>query len=307
MDKITIIGAGSVGATAAFAMVARDVASEITLVDAHSEKAVGEAMDLEHGMQFAPGSKVSFCDDFGECGAADIVIITAGAAQKPGETRLDLVNKNAAIFKKVIPEIAATAPDAIIMVVTNPVDIMTHFAIEYSGFPVSQVFGTGTTLDSARFRYLLGRHFGVNPSSVHAYIIGEHGDTEFPVWSRAEIGGTNLAGLEGYDPVAMEDIFRRTKNAAYEIISRKGATYYAVGLVVAELCEAVLRDKNQVFPVSTMIDDYYGESGICLSVPAVLGRGGITRKIKITLDPDEQAALHRSASVLREIKIGVRP
>ncbi len=301
MSKVAIIGAGFVGSTAAYAMLIKNIANEIALVDPSGKKAEGEAMDLGQGLQFMTGTKITYCEKFSMCGAADIVIITAGAAQKPGETRLDLVNKNAAIFKEMIPEIAETAPDSIIMIVTNPVDIMTRIAIEYSGFPDSRVFGTGTTLDSARFRYLLGKHYDVSPSSVHAYIVGEHGDSEFPVWSRANIGGVLLRDHAGHDPGVMEDIFKQTRGAAYEIISRKGATYYAIGMVIAQLTDAIIRDKNEVFPVSVMLEDYYGESDVCLSIPAVIGRTGIKRKIPLPLDESEQKALHGSASTLRDI------
>lgn len=301
MDKIAIIGAGFVGSTAAYALMAKNIGSEIMLVDIRGEKAEGEAMDLEHGIQFAPGAKITFSQNYSDCAGADVVVVTAGASQKPGETRLDLVKKNAAIFKDMIPQIAETAPDSVIMVVSNPVDIMTCLTIEYSGFPQSRVFGTGTTLDTARFRFLLGRHFNVNPASVHAYILGEHGDSEFPVWSSASLGCVNLKSLPDYDESKMSDIAAKVKTAAYEIITKKGATYYAIGLAISQLCDAILRDRNDIFPVSCLLEDYYGVSGVCLSIPAVLGREGIVRKIKMCLDDREQENLRASAEVLKKI------
>jgi L-lactate dehydrogenase len=301
MDKIAIIGAGFVGSTAAYALMAGNIGAEIALVDTRGEKAEGEAMDLEHGIQFSSGNKITYSKEYSGCAGANVVVITAGAAQKPGETRLDLVKKNASIFKEMIPQIAANAPDSVLMVVSNPVDIMTYLAIKYSGFPESRVFGTGTTLDSARFRFLLGRHFKVNPSSVHAYILGEHGDSEFPAWSCASIGCVNINTFDDFNDSHMIEIEAKVKNAAYEIIAKKGATYYAIGLVIAHLCEAVLRDRHDIYPVSCLLDDYYGESDVCLSIPAVICRTGIDRKIKIHLHACERESLRNSAAVLKKI------
>ncbi|MFA6449364.1 MAG: L-lactate dehydrogenase [bacterium] len=301
MDKIAILGAGFVGSTTAFALMTRNIGSEIMLIDTRGDKAEGEAMDLLHGIQFAPGARITFSNDYAACEGSNIVVVCAGSAQKPGETRLDLVRKNAAIFKNMIPQVAAAAPDSVIIVVTNPVDILTHLAINYSGFPESRVFGTGTTLDSARFRFLLGRRFKVNPSSVHAYILGEHGDSEFPVWSGASIGGVNIKTLPDFDENEMIAIADKVKNAAYEIIAKKGATYYAIGLAVARLCESILRDGNDIYPVSCLLQDYYGISDVCLSIPAVIGRAGIVRKIKVALHSCEQDSFRNSAAVLKNI------
>ncbi|OQA88092.1 MAG: L-lactate dehydrogenase P [bacterium ADurb.Bin236] len=302
MGKVSIVGAGFVGSTAAYALLLRGVATEITLIDSHGEKAEGEAMDLGHGLQFATGSRIDFCKSVEECGKADVVVVTAGAAQKPGETRLDLARGNANLFADMIPKIAAAAPDAVLLIVANPVDVMTMIAIERSGFPVSRVVGSGTSLDTARFRYMLGKHFDVSPTSVHAHIIGEHGDSEFPVWSGADIGGVPLDKLPDYSKPEMERIFARVRDAAYEIISRKGATYYAIGLVIAQLCSSILKNKNEVYPLSVKIDDYYGESDVCFSVPAALGAGGVSRVLLPELDEREQGWLHNTASTLRGIR-----
>lgn len=305
MTKVAVIGCGFVGSTAAYAMLIRQTASEIAIIDINKEKAAGEAMDLEHGIQFVPGSKVTYGDSYGLCKGADVVVITAGFAQKPGETRLQLVNKNAKIFKEMIPKIVENNEDCVILLVTNPVDIMTYLTLKYSGFPKERVFGTGTTLDSARLRYYLGEHFGASPQSIHAYMLGEHGDSEFPVWSKANVGGQAVQDMEEYSMEKMEEISKKTKNAAYEIIARKGSTYYAIGLVIAEIVGSIIKDENKIFPVSTFIENYYDESDVCLSIPCVVGKGGIKRKIQLPLIPEEQHGLHKSAKALKEVIKGV--
>lgn len=301
MSKVAIIGSGFVGSTAAYAILIKQTASEIALIDIRKKKAEGEAMDLEHGIQFVPGSKITYGDSYELCKGADVVVITAGLAQKPGETRLQLVSKNAKIFKGMIPKITEHNKDCVIVLVTNPVDIMTYLTHKYSGFPKERVFGTGTTLDTARFRYYLGEHFNVNPHSVHAYIFGEHGDSEFPVWSKVSIGGQKVQDMEGYSKEKMDEIFKKTKNAAYEIIAKKGATYYAIGLAIEEIVGAIIKDEDKIFPVSSYLDNYYDESGVCLSTPCVIGRGGIKKRIQLPLNEDEQKSLHKSAEVLKKI------
>ena len=298
--KVAIIGCGFVGSTAAYAMLIKEIANEIVLIDVNREKAEGEALDLEHGIQFVKSGKIIYGNSFDLCAGADVVVITAGLAQKPGETRLDLVSKNAKLFKDMIPKIVEHNKDCVIVVVSNPVDILTYLTIKYSGLPRQRVFGTGTTLDTARLRFYVGEHFGVNPHNVHAYMLGEHGDSEFPVWSNADIAGMNLVHVDGYSKDAMDSIFRKTKNAAYEIISKKGATYYAIGLVITEIVEAVLDDGEKIFPVSTLIDNYYDEGDLCISVPCVVGKGGVKRKIQIPLNGEEQKAFHNSAGILKD-------
>ncbi|HLC65289.1 MAG TPA: L-lactate dehydrogenase [Candidatus Nanoarchaeia archaeon] len=301
MSKVAIIGSGFVGSTTAYALFIKRTASEIAIFDPHREKAEGHAMDLEHGLQFSPGVKITFGDSYDICAGAEIVVITAGAHQNPGETRLDLVSKNSGIFNDMIPKIAKSSPNSIFLIVSNPVDIMTYLALKYSGFPRERVFGTGTTLDTARYRYYLAEHFNVSPQSVHAYILGEHGDSEFPVLSGATIAGLNIKDTWAYDKAKLDDDFKKTKNAAYEIISRKGATYFAIALVIAEIVQSILHDEKRVFPVSTFIENYYDEGDLCMSVPCAIGKGGIQRRIQLPLSEEEQAALHNSAGVLREI------
>lgn len=297
---MAIVGAGFVGATAAYALLIKGVASDIVLVDLKREKAQGEALDLEHGMQFVSGSTITYGDSYDLCKDADVVVVTAGVAQKPGETRLQLVKKNAAIFQEIIPRIATCAPHATLIIVTNPVDVLTYLALKYSGFPRERVFGTGTTLDTARLRYHIGEFFGVSAQSVHAYILGEHGDSEFPVWSLATVGGLRITDVEGYSASGLDMCFRKTKRAAYEIISAKGATYYAIGLVIADLCRAVLNDERKIYPLSVLLDNYYDKGDLCMSVPCVLGRGGIHRRMQLPLNREEQEKLHASAGIVRE-------
>lgn len=300
-SKIAIIGAGFVGSTAAYACLIDGAASEIALIDVNKEKAEGEAMDLQHGLPFKPNVKITFGDNYRLCKDAEIVVITAGAHQEQGETRIDLVNKNSAIFKEMIPQITKHNKNCILLVVSNPLDVLTYLTLKYSKFPKHRVFGSGAILDTARFRYLLGKYFEVSPNSVHAYILGEHGDSSFPVWSTANIAGVNLKYFKKYSRKAMEKIFLETKNAAYEVIAKKGATYYAIGLGIAKIVRAVLSDQNEVLALSSYLKNYHGISGVCLSVPAVVNRNGIKEHIVLPLDSVEKKQLRKSANVINGI------
>ena len=299
--KVAIIGAGYVGSTAAYALLMDGAASEIALIDVNREKAEGEAMDLSHGMQFKPDTKISFGSDYKLCKDAEIVVLCAGAHQKPGETRLDLVKKNSAILKEMVPKIVKNNKDCIILVVANPLDVLTYLTLRYSKFPSSRVFGSGTILDTARFRYMLGEYFEVSPDSVHAYILGEHGDSSFPVWSAANIAGVDLRHFRKYSQKAMGKIYQKTKNAAYEVIAKKGATYYAIGLGIAKIVRSILSNKNNVLALSTYLKNYHGISGVCLSVPCVVNRNGIREQIIIPLNSLEKKQLKKSASVIKGI------
>ena len=300
-SKVAIIGAGFVGSTSAYACLIEGAASEIALIDVNKEKAEGEAMDLQHGLQFKPNTKISFGSDYSLCKDADIVVITAGAHQKPGETRIDLVKKNSEIFKEMIPQITSNNNDCILLVVSNPLDVLTYLTLKYSKFPRHKVIGSGTILDTARFRYLLGQYFEVSPNSVHAYIMGEHGDSSFPVWSTANIAGVSLKKLKKYNRKAMDSIYAETKNAAYEIIAKKGATYYAIGLGVSKIVKAILSNQNEVLALSSYLSDYHGLSDVCLSVPTIVNRQGIKEHIKLPLDFWERRQLRKSASVIKGI------
>lgn len=300
ISKVAIIGAGYVGSTAAYALMISGLVSEITLIDVNKEKAEGEAMDLQHGIQFKPNISIKFGDDYKLCKDAEIIIITAGAHQKPGETRLDLVKKNSEIFKEIIPKIVKNNKKAIFLIVTNPVDVLTYLTLKYSKLPKERVIGSGTVLDTARFRYLLGEYFEVNPNSVHAYILGEHGDSSFPVWSTANIAGVPLKNFKKYDPKKMEEIYLKTKNAAYEIISKKGATYYAIGMGITRIVNAILSGHNEVLAVSGYLEKYNGISDVCLSVPTILNRNGIKEQIIMPLNDLEISQLKNSASIIKE-------
>jgi len=304
--KVAIVGAGNVGTTFAFSLMISGLAREIVLIDRDAKKAEGECMDLSHGLSFSHPAKI-FGGGYDASEGAQVVVITAGARQKPGQTRLDLVQQNTEIFKDIIPKITAQAKDAVILVVTNPVDILTYVTLKVSGLPTNQVMGSGTALDSSRFRFLISEHCGVDPRNVHAYIIGEHGDTELPVWSHANIAGMVLSqycsicgrGCEFRDELGK--IFDEVKNAAYRIIEYKGATYYAIALALVRIVGAILRDENSVLPVSSLINDYYGVSDVCLSLPSIVNKQGIVRPLLLELSKEEEEQFKHSAQTLKDI------
>ncbi len=302
--KIAVVGVGLVGSTYAYALLLSGLAAEIVLIDVNRERAEGEAMDLNHTVPFAHPTKIC-AGDYSDCEGAAITVIAAGTNQKPGETRLDLVRRNASIFGQIVPQVAAANPDGIIVVATNPVDILTSVTLGLSGFPSHRVFGSGTILDTARFRYMLSEHLGVDPRSVHAYIVGEHGDSEVPVWSLANVAGMRLPTFCQENGISlttedMERIFRQTRDAAYEIIRRKGATYYAVAAGLMRITEAILRDQNTVLSISSLIEDFYGIDGVCLSLPTVVSRRGIERVLRLELSPREARGVRKSADVLHQ-------
>jgi L-lactate dehydrogenase len=302
--RVAIVGTGNVGATFAYTLLLSGLASEIVLIDLNRERAEGEAMDLNHSVPFAHPARV-WAGDYPDCAGAAITVVTAGAAQRPGEHRLDLARRNAAIMRAIVPRVAQHNPAGILLMATNPVDILSHVAWRASGLPAERVIGSGTILDTARFRYLLSERFGVDPRSVHAWIVGEHGDSEVPVWSLANIAGMRLRDFcaaqgEPFDEGAMAAIFEQTRDAAYAIIDRKGATYYAVGAGLLRVVEAVLRDQRTVLSVSSLMHDYYGVSDVYLSVPAVIDRGGVEEVLRLQLSEHEVTGLRRSAEILRQ-------
>ena len=302
--RVAVVGTGAVGSTFAFGLLLSGLASEILLVDANERKAEGEAMDLMHAVPFARNARV-WSGPIDDCRGAAVTVVAAGAAQRPGETRIDLVQKNAAIFRQLVPQIAEANPDGIILVATNPVDVLSYLTWRISGLPSERVIGSGTVLDTARFRMLLAEHYGVDPRSVHAWMAGEHGDTEVPVWSSANIAGMPLddfgttTGI-GQDPAALDKIYTDTRDAAYQIIERKGATFYAVAAGLVRIVQAILRDQHTVLSVSSLIHDYYGIDDVYLSLPAVIGRGGIERIVPLGLSAEEASGLRKSAGMLHE-------
>lgn len=300
--RVAVAGVGNVGATFAYALLLSGLASEIVLIDKDKARAEGEAMDLSHTVPFTRPARV-WAGDFADCAGAAVTVVCAGVNQKPGETRLDIVKKNAAVFAQIIPEIARHDPEGILLIATNPVDVLTYASLAHSGLPARRVIGSGTILDTARFRHLLSDHFHVDPRSVHAFIIGEHGDSEVPVWSLANIAGMRVADFarthgHGLDEQTRSRIFSETRDAAYHIIQRKGATYYAVAAGLMRIVEAILRDQSTILSVSSLVD-CYGIRDVCLSLPTVVDREGVALPLQLDLDPDELAGLRRSAEVLK--------
>jgi L-lactate dehydrogenase len=303
MSKVAIVGAGAVGTAIAYAAQIRGVCRELALFDLNADKVRAEVLDLNHGMQFTPMARITGSDDLAVCAGADVVVITAGAKQKPGQTRLDLAAANVAMCRELVPELVRLAPHALLLVVTNPVDVVTYAALEFSGLPASRVFGSGTVLDSSRLRFLIAEHTGVAVQNVHAYIAGEHGDSEVPLWSTATIGGVPVqdwgSGGSRLDAEARARIHERVVTAAYEIIAGKGATSLAVGLAVSRILEAILNDEHRVLPVTSRLDGVHGLSDVCLSMPSVVGRAGVESVLATPLSADEEQQLAASAETVR--------
>jgi L-lactate dehydrogenase len=294
--RIVVIGVGAVGSTTAYTLLLRNRMDELVLIDANKEKALGDALDMNHGLPFLSRTKV-WAGDYSDCADADIIIITAGAAQKPGESRIDLLKRNVSIYESITDEILKYNKDGILLIASNPVDVMSYFTWKKSGWPVNRVIGSGTLLDSARFRYLIGQKLHIDPRSVHAHIIGEHGDSELPLWSLANIAGTDLT-LSDEDK---EEVFENTKNAAYQIIKAKGATYYAIALALDRICTAILDNESAVLNVSTLLNNYHGVSDVYLGVPCIVDETGIREVLPLTINEKEKEMLQSSARKLKEI------
>ena len=300
-----MIGCGFVGASSVFSLMQSGLFSEMVLIDANQDRAEGEAMDLSHGLPFGRPMEI-YAGNYDDVAGCGLVIITAGANQKPGETRLDLVNKNVGIFKQIIPEIVKHNSECILLIVSNPVDILTYAALKLSGFPAQRVIGSGTVLDTARLKYLLGRRLGVDSRSVHAFIIGEHGDSELAVWSSANISGIELNRYceqnGSFDHrTAMKELYDDVRDSAYEIIKKKGATYYGIAMSVRRIATCILRDERSILPVSSLIQGHYGLEGLCMGVPTVVGSDGIEKVLDINLSGEEQLELMHSADELKKI------
>lgn len=302
--KVSIIGAGFVGSSTAFAIMNGGLASEIIIVDVNRDKAEGETMDLAHGAAFVKPVDIR-SGDYIDTKNSDIVIITAGAAQKQGETRLDLIAKNYNIFKSIVPEVVKYNPNAILLVVSNPVDVLTYITYKLSGFPKERVIGSGTVLDTSRFRYMLSKHFEIDARNIHTYIIGEHGDSEVAAWSL-----TNIAGMDvneycklvcsKCDGSFKYKIHEDVKNAAYEIIKKKGSTYYAVSLAVRRIVEAILRDENSILTTSSFLDGQYNINDVYMGVPSIIGVTGVKRILEVPLNDEEKCQLQSSSKSLKE-------
>lgn len=303
-QKCAIIGCGAVGATIAFALTQKSLFSELVLIDANKARAEGEAMDLSHGLPFAHPMKV-YAGDYCDISDCFLIIITAGTAQRPNETRLDMVHKNVEIFKNIIPNITKYNNDAIILVVSNPVDILTYCTIKLSGFPSNKVLGSGTVLDTARLKYLLGQRLCVDSRSVHAFIIGEHGDSELAVWSSANVSGIDLEDFHGLcascQDVSFREIYEDVRDSAYKVIDRKGATYYGIAMAVMRIVLSIIRDEHSVLPVSCYIDGHYGLNDLCIGVPAIVGNAGVEKVLDIPLSDDEKENLIASVKTLKNV------
>ncbi len=303
--KCAIIGCGNVGATTAYTLMKSGYFSRIVLIDVDRKRAVGEAEDMMHGVPFNSPVDV-YAGDYPDISDAAIVIITAGANQLKGETRMDLVKKNVRVFSSIIDKINAVGVEGILLVVTNPVDILTYVTLKKTALPSSRVIGSGTVLDTARLKQLVGERLGVDSRNVHTFIIGEHGDSELPVWSSANVSGIDLASFCRYcceecNAETFNEIFEDVRDAAYRIIEGKGATYYAIAESVKRIVAAIVRDEHSILPVSTLIDGHYGIGDVCMGVPCIVGHGGIERVLEIPLDADETAKLNRSAEALKKV------
>ncbi|MDG4656414.1 L-lactate dehydrogenase [Ectobacillus antri] len=303
INRVVLIGTGAVGCSYAYAMLNQGIAEELVLVDVNEAKAEGEAMDLNHGIPFAPSPTKIWDGSYADCKDADLVVITAGLPQKPGETRLDLVEKNTKIFKQIVRGVMDSGFDGIFLVATNPVDILTYVTWKESGLPKERVIGSGTTLDTARFRYMLSEYFDVDARNVHAYIIGEHGDTELPVWSHASIGVRKLEKFledPDYKQDELDNIFVNVRDAAYHIINRKGSTYYGIGMSLARVTKAILSNENCILTVSAYLEGEYGQQDVYIGVPAIINRSGIREIMELELNEEEQIKFEHSVKVLKE-------
>jgi L-lactate dehydrogenase len=308
--KVVIVGAGAVGSTFAYALAQKSLADQISLIDANRDFAKGQALDLAHGLPYYPSVQIKV-GDISDYADAQVVVITAGAKQSPGESRLALIKKNATIIEAIVDDIVGQKSQAVIIVTTNPVDVLTYVALKRSGWVKGRVIGSGTVLDSARFRYLLSQHCGVDVGNVHAYFLGEHGDSEFPAWSMTHIAGVSIDDYcpfckkcEGWQSFR-ETITQTVKDSAYHIINYKGATYFAIGMALVRIVGTILQDQRSVLPVSTLLDGEYGLADVCLGVPCVVGQGGVKQIVEAPLLQEEKNNLERSARILKDVLRGL--
>lgn len=309
LRKAAVIGCGFVGSATAYSIMQSGLFAEMVLIDIDKNRAEGEALDIAHGLPFAKPMKI-YAGEYDDISDASVVIVTAGANQKPGESRLDLAKKNTEIFKSIIPQIVSRNTEGILLIVSNPVDVLTYAAIKIGKVNPCRVIGSGTVLDSARLKYLLGEHLSVDSRSIHAFIIGEHGDSEIAVWSSANVSGVELddfCEMRGHfrHEESMLKIAEQVKNSAYEIIEKKKATYYGIGMAVKRICEAIIRDEKSILPVSSLLCGEYGIEGAALSLPAIVGKNGVETIVPISLDNDELSALHSSAETLKKTLSGL--
>lgn len=299
--KVALVGCGMVGMSYAYAMLNQNICDELVLIDINKDRARAEAADLSQGLPFAPSNMQIFAGDYTDCRDADMVVICAGAPQMDGETRRDLLQKNYKVFQSIVSKVVESGFNGIFLVASNPVDVMTQVVYELSGFPSSRVIGSGTSLDSARLRHLMSDYFVVNPRNVHAYVIGEHGDSEFVAWSNAMISVKPIFDMDGDVMIDMKKIAVNVRDSAYEIIKAKGATYYAIGMVLARITRAILYDENSIFTVSAYLKGEYGEKGFYIGVPSVVNRSGVRQVLEMSLNNEEKELFHRSSAIIKEM------
>ena len=302
--KVAIVGIGMVGMSFAYSMLNQDICDELCLIDINKERARGEAADLSHGLPFAPSSMKIYAGEYEDCADMDLVVICAGAPQLEGETRRDLLQKNYKVFKTIVKPVVESGFKGVFLVASNPVDVMTKVVLDLSGFPPEKVLGTGTTLDTARLRYMMSDYFKLNPRNVHAYVIGEHGDSEFVAWSNAQISVLPVSQLENYNENMMSVLMKiavSVRDSAYEIIKAKKATYYGIGMVLSRLTRAILNDENSVFTVSAYLNGQYDEKNIYIGVPAVINRNGVREILELSLNSEEKRKFKHSADILKEM------
>lgn len=310
IQKCAVIGCGFVGATTAFTLMKSGLFSEMVLIDADPQKAEGEAMDLNHGLAFAHPMKI-YAGDYQDISDCALVIITAGTSQKKGQTRIDLVDENVQILKQIISRIVAYNTECILLLLSNPVDILTYAALKLSGFPSNRVIGSGTVLDTARFKYLLGEHLRVDVRNIHAFIIGEHGDSELAVWSSANVSGIDLpdfCSLCGHcnGMESMRGLYTEVRDSGYEIVKRKKATYYGIAMATLRIVQSIIRDEHSVLPVSSFVDGHYGIQDVCMGIPSIVGRNGVEKMLDIPLSQEEQQNLFHSAQTLKKVIRGIQ-
>ncbi len=309
--KVMLIGCGMVGMSYAYALLNQNIVDELVLVDVNKEKAMGEAMDLNHGLAFAASSMKIYAGDYGDARDADLVVIAAGVNQQPGESRIDLLSRNTAVFKSIIEPVVDSGFNGIFLIATNPVDIMSQITLRLSGFSPDRVIGSGTTLDSARLRYLVGKKLSVDPRNIHAYVIGEHGESEFVPWSQAHVATVSLDELRLKHPeksaeLDMTEIESEVRNSAQKIIAAKKATYYGIGMALVRITRAIFSDEDSILTISSLVDGPYGIRETYLGLPCIVGRQGRVKLLELDLNDEETAKLRKSASIIREAYDSIR-
>lgn len=301
--KVSIIGGGHVGMSAAFAMLLKNTVRELVLFDRDTDKMKGEQLEFEHSLTFLGTAKITVAKSYQDLKNSDVIVFTAGRAQLPGESRLNLVKSNLEVVKTILPQAIKYSPDSVIIMVTNPVDILTHQAGKLLKLPPGRIFGSGTSLDSARFRFHLSEFLGINPKNIHTYVLGEHGDSSFPTLSHANIGGQPISTMRGFSSKKIQEAFQKARTAAGTIIAAKGSTYYAIGVVINQLVDAVLKDTKRIYPVSVPLTGQYGYKDVSISVPCVIGKNGVEKILEVPLSDKEKKLMDKSVEILKSIVI----